>query len=271
MKLFDIITLTDETIKPKDCKLHLACGLGDEPLNVFFAGGFKGWQEEQNKRIFQRPYIVALIDLLEKGRWLFAGVYKVLDCDGPVNGNCGYKYTTKEVSSLKEYVGRVVVGFDKKFRYPYPYVETVVNDLDVVELKSEKMSVAAFPGFNNVLISHNVLQSIVTLQTESWRSILSNVKGVYAIIDTSTGKIYIGSATGEDMIWQRWSNYALTGHGGNKTLKRLVKEKGPDYPMNYQYTILEIADPHATKEDILARESFWKNVLCSREHGYNEN
>ncbi len=211
-----------------------------------------------------------MIDLHQRSRWLFAGLFKVLGCTSRKKKGYFF-YNTFEIESLNKYVGRIVVGFRKGFRQSYPYFETAVDDMEVVEMKPEKMAAAVFPGFNNVAVSHRVLKSIVGMDIVSWRSILSNVKGVYAIVDRSSGKVYVGSATGEEMIWKRWSNYARTGHGGNKGLIELLDENGPEHAMNFQYAILEIADSHASDDDILKRESHWKNVLCSREHGLNEN
>ena len=36
---------------------------------------------------------------------------------------------------------------------------------------------------------------------------------------------------------------------------------------NLQYSILEIADTHASDADILTRESYWMRALGSRVHG----
>ena len=100
---------------------------------------------------------------------------------------------------------------------------------------------------------------------------MANVAGVYLITDTANGKNYVGSTIGEFGIWQRWCEYSQNGHGGNKELKKILNENGKSYSNNFQYSILEIADTHSSNEDILARESFWKDILCSRTYGYNGN
>ena len=51
----------------------------------------------------------------------------------------------------------------------------------------------------------------------------------------------------------------------------LLSEKGYEYSGNFQYSVLEIADTHTSAADVLARESYWKDVLCSRDYGYNAN
>ena len=60
----------------------------------------------------------------------------------------------------------------------------------------------------------------------SWQAALSSISGVYLILDTKTGKTYVGSAYGEGGIWQRWSCYAETGHGRNVELIALLQSKG---------------------------------------------
>lgn len=272
LTLLELIRMRSASIAAEDCKVHFACWNGrDQPLDIYLAGEFEEWQNLQTRRNFQRKYVVSLIDTLEKDRWLFAGVYEITDCPTQRAEDNLFHYAMIELEAFKEFSGRLVVEYEKRFRQSYPNMETVAEELLISELKPERVAVSAFPGFNSVRISHRVLRSIVKAELVSWKSILSNVKGVYCITDRSNGKIYVGSATGEDMIWQRWSAYALTGHGGNKQLREVLDANGPDYARNYQYSILEIADSHAGDKDILARESHWKEVLCTRKFGYNSN
>lgn len=141
----------------------------------------------------------------------------------------------------------------------------------VSAVREKKLSVEEFPGFNSVCVSFQKLQIIIEQQIQSWYGALSNIKGVYLIADTKAGKLYVGSATGDSGIWQRWSSYVTSGHGGNKELRALFKSKPTDYCSHFQYSILEIADSHASDDYILKRESYWKDVLMSRVHGYNSN
>ena len=83
---------------------------------------------------------------------------------------------------------------------------------------------------------------------------------------------YIGNATGVGGIWARWCEYAWTGHGHNVELVSLLAQEGASYAENFQYGVLEIADTHASVDEILRRESHWKDLLCTRfPHGYNAN
>ena len=75
------------------------------------------------------------------------------------------------------------------------------------------------------------------------------------------------------MLLGRWWNYAENGHGGNKELKALVEERGLEYVKdNFRYSILDIYKSTTDDETIIARESWWKNILLTRgDYGYNAN
>lgn len=97
-----------------------------------------------------------------------------------------------------------------------------------------------------------------------WRSALSSVAGVYLLVCPEDGQQYVGSATGDGGFWQRWQDYARTGHGGNVRMKDI-----PD--ADYQITVLEVASSSATIDEITDLEALWKRKLMSREFGLNEN
>ena len=100
---------------------------------------------------------------------------------------------------------------------------------------------------------------------------MQNAKGVYIIVDSKTGKQYIGSAYGIEAIWSRWQAYIKTGHGGNVELKKLLNEKSNDYETFFQFSILEARTQITSDEEIIEREGHWKNILLTREFGYNKN
>jgi len=105
-----------------------------------------------------------------------------------------------------------------------------------------------------------------------WKSALSSVKGVYIITDASNGRHYIGSAYGVSGIWSRWDCYIGTGHGWNDGLIKLIRKKGKKYARdNFRFSILEVISKTVSDDYVLERETFWKNALCTRKHGYNKN
>jgi len=273
MKLYDILALHLPEVTPAQSKLHLATVAGSsDPLDEFFAGRFESWQSWQGKRNFERPFIVSLIKLPGKNRWLFAGCFRRLGrswVESPAPPH--WSYRTAEIQETAALVGRVVVGFRRSGRAAYLNADRWASKLEVREVLERRMSVSEFPGYRNLVLRKPTLDLIVAQDIPSWRGALSAVAGVYLIQDTQTGKLYVGSATGEGGIWARWSQYSATGHGGNADLRKLLRVEGADYARHFQYTVLEIADTHASEDDVLGRESHWKRVLGSREHGYNAN
>lgn len=266
LNLIDI--LRTQGLALDNYKIHLATGTNPTPLEAFLAGQFKEWQDTQNNKNFQCDSIVSLISL-GADRWLFAGVYKVLGVKKGVTSP--YLYLTELLPNQDDLIGRIVVRYKKEHRASYVWGHRYAKYLEIAEITPSRVSVGDFPGYNAVRISHRMLTLIVCHHEPSWKAALSNVKGVYLISDTSTGKLYVGIASGEGGVWQRWECYAATGHGGNTELKNLLAENGTDYANNFQYAVLEIADSHATTEFIENRECYWKDVLLSREFGYNKN
>ena len=54
-------------------------------------------------------------------------------------------------------------------------------------------------------------------------------------------------------------------------MRALFKEKGIEYVYDLQWSILEVCDLNASEDHVLDREGHWKEVLRSREFGYNKN
>ncbi len=265
--LVDFLTASGVTFNAENTKVHLACWDGHiDPLDAFFAGQFQGWQEHQSKRNFDCAHVLSLIDL-KKSRWLFAGVYDVLSRGAQPARPEHYLYVTQPRPGIEEWIGRVIVEHVRT-RASYIWLRPEIK-LPLLEIRAQRMTVGEFPGYNAVLIRHATLRVITQQVVPSWHAALKNIKGVYLITDTSTGRHYVGKASGDVGIWQRWCAYADNGHGGNIQLKALLQEHGPEHMSHFQYSILEIADTHASDNDILVRESYWMNVLRTREFGLN--
>jgi hypothetical protein len=293
MKLFDILKIEMQSLLPEQCKIHLAGWNGrDDPMDIFLRGLFPEWQNWQSNRVFERPFIVSLIKM-DNDQWLFAGVHSTHGCDEvdaqqdrPWDKSAGYsptlesqkikpavRYHTKALPEFSELTGRLIVSYVREARNAYRNAETISEQLLVSELMPRPLDVEVFPGFTRVLLPKWKLDIIVKNEIVSWKAALGSVSGVYLITDALTGQHYIGSAYGEGGFWARWKTYSETGHGFNKILQALLIEKGVDYARNFQFAILETADSSAGKDQVLERESHWKNVLFSREShgGYNAN
>jgi hypothetical protein len=98
-----------------------------------------------------------------------------------------------------------------------------------------------------------------------WQTKLQEWRGIYYIFDLSDGKGYVGSAYGDSNLFGRWKMYASTGHGGNSLLR------GRD-PQNFRFTILELVSPTMEGDEVIRRESSWKERLHTRKpYGLNDN
>jgi hypothetical protein len=249
-------------------KIHLACWNGREhPIDVYYAGNFKEWQEGQRHRNFKCAQVLSLIDLGQRD-WLFAGVYQILGCKPHPNNKNHFLYATKLLPKQEEMIGRITVHHKRSGRASYIWHKAEIV-LPITEIRREKLTIEEFPGYNAVVLSHSSLKIITEQKIASWHGALANIKGIYLITDTTTGKHYVGKASGDEGIWQRWCSYAENGHGGNVELRKMLKKKDAQHMTHFQYSILEIADTHASEADILARESYWMSVLKSREFGLN--
>ncbi|MCD4692279.1 MAG: GIY-YIG nuclease family protein [Calditrichales bacterium] len=271
IKLIDLIKVSGVALK--DYKIHCARGVVTSPLEVFFNGKFKEWQERQNQKNFERSQVLSMI-FHNSDKWLFAGLWDVHDVKKKKNRKLKkdyYQYSTTEVEGLEHLTGRVIIKFEKKFRASYLKGEKYGEQLVVSKVLNRRMSVKDFPGYNKVLLTKGLLKTVVREEISSWKSALSNVAGIYVISDKKKGKLYVGSAYGEGGIWQRLKTYIKNGHGGNKDLKIVIKTKGEKYTDNFQFSILEVCDLNSSKEDVIKRENHWKEVLLTRKFGYNRN
>jgi hypothetical protein len=276
MNISQLIPFLNEN--QKDVKIHCATGNAAkgknklEPLFEYSKGKFKEWQEGQNQKNFERRYILSLI-YIDKNEWLFAGIYQCLSVkqDTKENGKIYYKYKTSLLEHGKELIGKLVITFEKDFRASYLLLDKFINNLTICEIKKQEYRFDPFPGYSKVHITFDLLSEIINNNETSWKTSLSNVKGIYLISDKKTGKLYVGSASGDNGFWQRWEEYINNGHGGNKILKNIIKEKGINYCINYTFSILEICNKNVLEDEILEKESFWKNRLLTREFGYNDN
>ena len=271
LKLVELIRMSG--VELGDYKIH--CAIDNKrsewrPLEQYYCGTFELGQSQQSQRNFECDNVLTLINLSNSRRWLYVGVYRVRGMK-TAHGWNGFVYDLQRLPGLDHLDGRAIINFTKGFRASYLVGKRYEAELLVGEIRPEKMSIADFPGFNGVLLSYEMLQAVVRQDNPSWRTALSNVAGVYVISDLANGLQYVGSAYGGVGLWQRWSAYAATGHGGNRELRELLRDEGPSYANNFQFSIVEVCDINASSEFIISRECHWKDVLLSREFGYNHN
>lgn len=107
--------------------------------------------------------------------------------------------------------------------------------------------------------------SQLSVLPKRWRAKLSEWRAIYYIFDISDRKGYVGSAYGVENLWGRWLNYAATGHGGN----RLLRKRDPQH---FRFSILQRVSPDLDAEEVIRLEATWKDRLHTRAPvGLNDN
>jgi hypothetical protein len=170
------------------------------------------------------------------------------------------------MDEYSKYIGRIIIRYKNKSQALIRNAESVLQDCEIIQILPDLFDNDLFPGYEHVHLNWDSLKRVIT--KESWKTALQNQKAVYLLTDTSNGKQYVGSAYGQDMLLGRWQAYIKNGHGGNIGLKRLPFSHIKQY---FTYSILDIYKSTTDDQIIIDREQWWKQVLQSRQFGYNEN
>jgi hypothetical protein len=256
----------------KDVKIRLTMPTKDgsyNPLELFKAGNTQEllggllWNYDKKKVYKEGQTAIGLVRI-EGDRWLLFAIGEITK-DLNVLDGVGYEY--RSLDKYEKYFGRVIV------RYKNPQgaanlirdADTFINECEVERILDSEFDNDIFPGYENINVSWQELSRLV--KKETWKTALENQKGVYLITDTQSGKMYVGSAYGENMILGRWLDYVNNGHGGNVKLKNLPFD---DIKKNFRYSILDIFKSTIDDDRIIRREHWWMDALQTRKFGYNE-
>lgn len=190
-------------------------------------------------------------------------IHSMIDCYNLPNSwheEKGEWYNLTKSNLLEDLSERLVIEWGKAT------VAWVQNkDKKILEIKA-KGSIGEFNSYDDVQLDYYSLKNIINYRESniSWVTALSSVNVIYLIMDKESGKLYVGSAYGEKRILGRWANYSQSGHGGNKDLEELD-------PVFFEFSILEIVPSTTSADEVIRRESRWKNKLGTREFGLNNN
>ena len=276
LKLNDLLGLTPEELSRTKIRLNTYNG-DKNPIDEFKKNPqlLLNWNYWNNKPYKKDQISIGLVNMGNHKWFLFTvGVIKNV-LEKPIHSVDGINGVQVEYETLEKYsdlYGRVVLNYHNKSRELFRNAD-LIDELEVKEILPCVFTGFDFPGYDNVSLSYEQLETIVNGNYPSYHNALENQKAVYLQTDTATGKLYVGSATSKyGMLLARWRTYVRNGHGGNKDLIKLVEENGFDYiKKNFQYTILENFNSKVDDEYVLTRESYWKDVFQSRKFGYNKN
>jgi len=188
--------------------------------------------------------------------------------DGFLKGDCVF-WSLVKTDIMEELQNRLVIDWGKG---AINWCQNGTTDKEILYILP-KVSEFEFVSYDKTILTYDHLKAIISNPKEHkiWQDKLSAVAGIYLITDTKTGKLYVGSASGENGgIWGRWSEYAKTKHGGNKRLIELIKAD-KNYCENFQYSILEVFPIKRDRHEILQYEQLYKKKMCSVQFGYNDN
>lgn len=284
--LSSILNLTEEQIENSKIELNATQGKGGPPFIDHWLDcsederrtgarrvtSYWGWYgKKRNFRVGQ--HVFSFIQLC-RGKvmldeWLFVSAARVVSI--PENQQA-------DVDVLERFAplfGRMIINLHKGQafgRYCFD-LKKHLGTATVKEVLPTLYSGETFHGYDKVHLSYAKLDRIFKREIlPSYHDALESVTGVYCLTDTKTGKLYIGSATGEGGVAARWGNYLDTKHGGNKELRKLHEDKGEEYFRKYfKFTLLEYFGMSYDPQKVLEREQWWKDCLDTREHGYNDN
>lgn len=225
---------------------------------------FLNYQNSQSKDVFNGvDYIVSFIGE-ESIMARFIGVYKITNRQKVADNH--FEYLMEEAIGFEDLKERVII----KWRNAISWHQWIANNMEVIQIHPG-LHYKQFTDYSDFILDFYELKEIVQNQYSDWKRMLSITKGVYLISDTKTGKLYVGSAYGEDGIWGRWSKYVSTnGHGDNKTLKELI---GFDlnHAENFQFSILMLLPRTVTADEAIKKERLFKNKLGTNSFGLNNN
>ena len=239
IKLNEILKLSD----PKNVKLRFNLFFGDtRPAIDYFTDNIptskqrmlegQYWNSAKKGNFSLGNISIGFVKIPAKPDcWLLFHI-GVVTRDLGIRNGVGYCY--EDLPEYDQYIGRLVVRFKNPNQNLIRRGDTTLKDCSVEEILPNVYTNDFFPGYANVNVSWRSLQNLIT--KVSWRTALGNQKGVYLLIDSKTGKQYVGSAYGQDMLLGRWERYIDSCDGGNKLLKKLSPNQIMDY---FYFTILE--------------------------------
>ena len=268
IKLNDILNFSQEELKNTKIKFNLMFAGNWNPIEIFKNSDMKTLMEGQywnysKQKIFKEGQTTIGFIRIKDDLWLLFHIGKVTKDLNVFNG-IGYEH--EELLEYKKYFGRLIVKYKNTSQNLARHAIPLIDECEVYEILPDIFDNDIFPGYDSVNLSWSDLSRV--LEKDSWKTALQNQKGVYLITDTSNGKMYVGSAYGERMLLGRWEDYVKTGNGGNKELKELSFDHIKQY---FRYSILDIFKSTIKDELIISRETWWKEVLLTRNFGYNKN
>lgn len=108
------------------------------PIKALSEDRFLEWQCFQRRKNFECEFVLSLIKLPEKNKWLFGGVYRVLgrSCDKvfepPFEHESFYRYQMELLPINEEFIGKLVLNYKKSGYGSYLWAkEEILQEISV--------------------------------------------------------------------------------------------------------------------------------------------
>lgn len=275
-----ILGLTEAEIENSKIELNMTSGSGGECfLDLWILSdtsaknngtakcSYWGWYGK--KRNFQVGQWVFSFVKITDDEWLFVSAAEILSI--PEDDYAVVKILEK----FKPLFGRLIIRYKKGNTYArYVFnLKNILNNSLVKEILPCQYNGEQFEGYDRVHLEFKKLSDVFNGKImPTYCEALKKITGIYCLTDKNTGKLYIGSASGEGGVAQRWGNYLETKHGGNKKLVALYEEKGDKYfEENFTFTIIEYFGLSYDCGKLVEREQYWKKCFNTIKKGYNDN
>jgi len=240
------------------------------------------YQSYQSRTVFQDAEQIVSFCALPGARACFYGVYEIRGkrpgAQGEVLDACDWSsewrdkaavfYELERDPRFDELRDRLIIDWGPGMR---SWVQNLSNK-PVLELLPPGRKLQPFDDYLEFTLTFAQLRDLFDNERahRDWQASLSAVAGVYLILAERSGAQYVGSAYGQGGIWERWRQYARSGHGGNVKLKQLI-EGDPAYPEGFRFSLLQILPKTMTQQEVLQWETLYKKKLGSRATGLNVN
>ena len=222
------------------------------------------YQQKQGRPVFHNcDYIISFIGQ-ERRKSILFGIFKV---NGYEERAGKYYYDLTQLPEFEYLSNRIIIDWGSNAISWHQWYDKQVKE--IIQILPQGY-LGEFPGLLNFVLDFNELERLIKNPeaNEDWKSHLSSVNGIYLILDSKTGKQYIGSASGQGGIWQRWIDYVIFFHGNNKELIKLcVSDK--NYHKNFRYSVLQTLPSNITQKEIVKIEYLYMEKLGTRAYGLN--
>ena len=232
---------------------------------------YQSTQSPTRERMLERRSYLASFVGMENGETIFVGVYRkrgarrvsksefeaderfqrlsALGClSYPEEERLFFEF--EELEDFRIYKGRLFIGWGEGHR---SFIQVADHrKFPITRLSVENELVAELSHPSELLLSVADIRELPA----KWRDRISQWRGIYLITDISDGARYVGSAYGVDNLWQRWSEYSISGHGGDALLK--TRDAA-----NFRFSVLQLLSPTEEIENVLAMEAGWKRRLLT--------